>query len=388
MTPAAWNVLSLQFKSTVVLLACGCAVGLMRRARAPAAARAWVWTTAFACLPLLFAMSRIFPEGIFTLSSPLSFGNFGTAGAAGHAQTGHQIWEFTEVSAWGWYAYWLVAGCLLSRLVVGRLLLVPLWEHSREAHDVLAPELVAQFKRHGVATRITTSRASPMTWGVLRPKLLWPQAAASWPASQCKMVALHELAHVRRGDAAFRILVAVICALWWFNPLVWLAAAKLRLEQERACDDAVLRTGSGAAEYARGLLNILASPRNTLIGSWSTAGALRPSEVESRLIDIVQTRPRAAASSGFLAGSGVLALTATLFLSGVSFHEALANEKRSMHRNRHRVIAARPVIPVRALPRLLPLHQAYPWRENAPVQAVPVVSPARRVPPEPAHPSG
>jgi beta-lactamase regulating signal transducer with metallopeptidase domain len=34
----------------------------------------------------------------------------------------------------------------------------------------------------------------------------------------------------------------VVCALYWFHPLVWIAWRRFCLESERACDDAVVRS--------------------------------------------------------------------------------------------------------------------------------------------------
>ena len=49
------------------------------------------------------------------------------------------------------------------------------------------------------------------------------------------------------------------CALYWFNPLVWLLAARLGVEAERACDDAVLLAGVPPTEYADSLLAVARS---------------------------------------------------------------------------------------------------------------------------------
>ena len=96
----------------------------------------------------------------------------------------------------------------------------------------------------------------PMTWGVLRPRILLPQEAVSWPTPRLQAVLRHEVAHIQRGDFAANLLVRLVCALYWFNPLVWLAARQLRLEQEQACDDHVLQSGADAGGYAEELLRV------------------------------------------------------------------------------------------------------------------------------------
>ena len=61
-------------------------------------------------------------------------------------------------------------------------------------------------------------------------------------------VLLHELAHLRRRDPLWQLVAHCGLALHWFNPLAWFAVRRLRIEQERACDDFVLRAGIRASE--------------------------------------------------------------------------------------------------------------------------------------------
>lgn len=96
---------------------------------------------------------------------------------------------------------------------------------------------------------------APMTFGAWRPAVGLPAEASSWPASSRHHALLHELAHVRRHDWIVHILAHVACALYWFHPLAWIAARRLCLEAERACDDAVLIESEGTT-YAEQLVTL------------------------------------------------------------------------------------------------------------------------------------
>src|ERR1051325_22473 len=98
--------------------------------------------------------------------------------------------------------------------------------------------------------------AMPMTWGIRRPTILLPAEATEWPLERRRDVLLHELAHVNRHDFATQLIARLACAVYWFNPLIWLAAMRLREERERACDDQVLRAGTKPSAYATHLLEI------------------------------------------------------------------------------------------------------------------------------------
>jgi TonB family protein len=124
----------------------------------------------------------------------------------------------------------------------------------------------------------------PITWGVFRPQVLLPEAAENWPPERRQMVLSHELAHIGRGDWVLQICAEVMRALYWFHPLAWIAATKLRHESERACDDCVLNSGVAPSEYAAQLLE-LARTLGHSGRKWGAALAMaRPSSFERRLI--------------------------------------------------------------------------------------------------------
>jgi beta-lactamase regulating signal transducer with metallopeptidase domain len=69
------------------------------------------------------------------------------------------------------------------------------------------------------------------------------------------------------------VMTQVVCAFYWFHPLVWLTARRLHTEQEQACDEDVVLLGARQSEYAAHLLDIARSiaPGGALpVSTWAT----------------------------------------------------------------------------------------------------------------------
>ena len=140
---------------------------------------------------------------------------------------------------------WMVGVALLAaRTAWAQVVLWRIWRS--------ASPLTARIRK---SDRITT----PFSFGLLRPAVLVPAEWEAWSAERRRVVLAHEWAHVERRDPSFRLMGQMACALYWFHPLVWLAERRMRAEQERACDDQVLRQGEVPSEYAGHLLDMAAS---------------------------------------------------------------------------------------------------------------------------------
>lgn len=126
------------------------------------------------------------------------------------------------------------------------------WRHGQAVVDQLARE--AAISRQ-IALLLHESVPGPMTCGLRRPTVVLPLDAPLWATEDFVRAIVHELEHVRRGDWASQCLARIVCAVYWFHPLVWIALRQLALEAERACDDAVLR-GSEATAYADQLVEL------------------------------------------------------------------------------------------------------------------------------------
>ena len=97
--------------------------------------------------------------------------------------------------------------------------------------------------------RLTRADHSPAVSGLLRPVIVLPAGLASrlTPAA-LRDVLLHELIHVRRRDLWLNLPQVLVQIVWWWNPFVWLANARIRLLREQAVDEHVLLLNRGAEE--------------------------------------------------------------------------------------------------------------------------------------------
>ena len=137
------------------------------------------------------------------------------------------------------------------------------------------------------------------TWGVVSPAIILPAGAEDWGQDRVDAVLHHELAHILRADWVVAITAHMLRAIYWINPLLWIACRQLRLEGERACDDIVLTAGISGAEYATHLLDVAresARPRHP----WSPAIAIaHHSMLEGRIRAMLNARVNREPLSGF-----------------------------------------------------------------------------------------
>jgi beta-lactamase regulating signal transducer with metallopeptidase domain len=230
------------------------------------------------------------------------------------APSGNEFnWNVALSLAW-------IAGALavMARLIVGA---ASVWLLTRQAQGVesswvmLARTLGARLRLRRRVRIFKTDRISmPMTWGLMRSTVLLPEEADRW-TMECRWIVMaHELTHVKRRDCLMQALAQLACAVYWFNPLVWLAAWRLRVERELACDDHVLEAGAKASDYASHLVQIASSFGVANCGSPVAVG-MACSHLESRVRSILDPNARRRGVNGLkvaLAAVTAAVLTAPL----------------------------------------------------------------------------
>jgi len=108
---------------------------------------------------------------------------------------------------------------------------------------------------------------SPVLLGIFKPTLVLPSDfQTQFSPLQQSLILQHELVHYRRADNLYNLLAIILVAIFWFNPLVWLAYSAFRRSQELACDNKVLfnLNTSDKIAYSKALLLCLSHPNQTL----------------------------------------------------------------------------------------------------------------------------
>jgi beta-lactamase regulating signal transducer with metallopeptidase domain len=110
--------------------------------------------------------------------------------------------------------------------------------------------------RGGIEVAVSPELAVPVTFGSAHPVILLPAETAEWSEEERGRAIRHELEHIARGDWATHIVSRLAFAVYWPHPLAWELWRRLRLEAERACDDAVIRSHGQAESYAEQLVSL------------------------------------------------------------------------------------------------------------------------------------
>jgi len=213
---------------------------------------------------------------------------------------------------------WFAGAVLvLGRLAIGLLMVLRLVRRATELSNApwseLKSGLVKKIQlRRKVRLMQSCENVMPMTCIGLRPIVMLPKDVYQWPADRRHAVILHELIHIKRSDHLTQILSQMICALYWFNPIVWWAARRMRIEQEYACDEQVLTSGLAALNYAGHLLEVAhdfrASKWSAYVGT-AVAGA---SHLEGRLNAILSSSERGRSKSMIIVAIFVMGLACGL----------------------------------------------------------------------------
>ncbi|MCE5310340.1 MAG: M56 family metallopeptidase [Acidobacteriales bacterium] len=281
-----WTVL---WKGSIVLAMAGAAAALLRKVSA--SLRHAMWVTAM-CVVLLLAVVAALPQyfaapGLTTDALVIRIAAGPRIGPS-PAATGTDL---------GWTLWLGVSAILLVRLAAAHL----------KVYRMTRPARRIEILPGGIEVLEGDPAGMPACWGFSRPVIFLPPEASRWDAGLRQTVLEHEAAHIARGDCWWQLFAHAAASLLWFQPLLWWAVWRIREESEHAADDAVLRHGACAADYAGHLIRLARSLRTTPAAA---VAVITASRLESRVKALLN---RGASRAG-LGRASALALVLAAFV--------------------------------------------------------------------------
>ena len=159
---------------------------------------------------------------------------------------------------------------------------------------------------------------SPCLIGLFRPRIVL-NARAEQSETAKKYALLHERTHLSHGDHYWALLRTLCCTVYWFHPLVWIAAAVCRRDQEIACDYSVTKglDQEKSIEYGEVLIALIR--RKKPLPALSTAMANGKRDITQRL-RLIADRPR------MLTRTAVILLALVLAAAALACTDAVTEE--------------------------------------------------------------
>jgi|GEM_PF-7053940 len=195
----------------------------------------------------------------------------------------------------------------------------------------------AQMGIHTLVSLVPTDQITgPALFGFVRPRIILPlDLIHRLGPEELRHVFLHELAHLKRRDIYIAWLTAILQAIHWFNPFVWLAFARMRADRELACDSLAL-THLGPAHarpYAQTIIRLLEMTARPQSVPALAAILENPSHLKRRIAMITRFQTENRLRVGIAAGLvGIVAL-ATLANARTAPNPTPADQARQVVRN-------------------------------------------------------
>ena len=139
---------------------------------------------------------------------------------------------------------------------------------------------------------LTADLPSPCLFGLFHPAVYLTPAAVESPET-LRHVLIHETTHARHLDPLWSLLRCVCLAVYWFDPLVWIAAIVSRRDCELACDEGALRQlgESERIPYGQTLLRLIPvarKPESPMLSATTMTAGKR--ELKDRVTRIAENR--------------------------------------------------------------------------------------------------
>ena len=177
--------------------------------------------------------------------------------------------------------------------------------------DPMLQDVLQQAGERRVRLVVSDKARTPAAIGFRNPAIVLPDwALEEMSAEELKPILIHEMAHLRRRDDWTNLLQKALRAVLFFHPAVWWIDARLSLEREMACDDAVLAATGNAPAYAGSLIGLLERGCERRGWKMAQAAVAKAKEASLRIARILES-----GSATTRVGRGALGLAAALCMT-------------------------------------------------------------------------
>ncbi|MGN6710387.1 M56 family metallopeptidase [Anaerocolumna jejuensis] len=236
----------------------------------------------------------------------------GTEGVVYPAESG----SYKISGAYIFFIIWIAISSILLCLFLFKYIMSrrKVNEAMPSANDYAKNWVSSQRIRRPVRILTFDRIISPVTVGVLKPKIILPKNMEMDRGKRLEYVLCHEMVHIRRLDIVWKLLSMVMVCIYWFNPLIWLMYKQFNQDIETACDEKVIKLfGTDAKpDYAYAIIQLM--EKKPQVAFMYSGFGEKP--VEERIVSIMKLGKTTKKS--FVASIMVLLMSTMVFFTTVS----------------------------------------------------------------------
>ena len=127
---------------------------------------------------------------------------------------------------------------------------------------------------------------TPLLTGLLRPRIYLPSDQYTW--KELELLPSHELSHYRHHDLWYKLILQLVCIVYWFNPLLHWMRREADQDLEFLCDERIMKDGAHEErmQYNYLLAQTAAQRRNFYGLSTGFNGSL--ADLKKRMVNIMR----------------------------------------------------------------------------------------------------
>jgi beta-lactamase regulating signal transducer with metallopeptidase domain len=196
------------------------------------------------------------------------------------------------------WTFWVLCGwtigtlCSLLHALTGRIGVAGISKNASKYGESHFKDEISQLARElGITRKVNVVESCrcrlPFTYNFVHPVLVIPYEAKDWPVKKRRTILIHELSHIRRLDYLIITLSRLICSVFCFIPVTWIAHAYMQLEQEMICDSVTIEEGERPTVYARYMIDLARTARSLVLWSGIFMMKRRNNMLEKRVANVL-----------------------------------------------------------------------------------------------------